>query len=85
MRIFDPCFHDPHNASSSSILQYISEWKLATDKNTCDSTISTCSLSWKMLPSGFLKLNIDGSKSSGGLIGARGVIKTARVSGVMAL
>lgn len=34
---------------------------------------------------GFLKLNIDGSKSSGGLIGARGVIKTARVSGVMAL
>lgn len=72
--IFDPCFCDPHNASSS-ILQYISEWKLTSDKIKSESTSSVCFLSWQKSPSGFLKLNADGSRSSGGLIEAGGVIK----------
>lgn len=72
--IFDPCFCDPHNASSS-ILQYISEWKLAFDKIKYESTSSVCFLSWQKPPDEFLKLNVDGSRSSGGLIGAGGVIR----------
>lgn len=72
--IFDENFDGPHNPFST-ILQYLNEWTSATVTLKNNVNLQVCYLSWNKPPAGFFKLNVDGSRSSNGLIGAGGVIR----------
>jgi ribonuclease HI len=72
--IFDESFQGPH-AAVTTIMQYISEWQEATKKTDHSSLSSVCFLSWKKPTFGFHKLNVDGTRSLDGRIGAGGIIR----------
>lgn len=73
-RIFDPSFHDHPNAEKP-ILQYLTEWTATNKKATCSSPSEVHFLSWQKPNAGFYKLNVDGTRSQNGVIGAGGVIR----------
>ena len=73
-RIFDLKFQDPPNAPQL-ITQYLTEWTTAAKKVHNDSSSSIHLLSWQKPCYGHYKLNIDGTRTLNGLIGAGGVIR----------
>lgn len=56
-------------------MQYITEWTNANSKANCEAPASVCLLKWQKTIDGFFKLNVDGTRSLSGLIGAGGVIR----------
>jgi ribonuclease HI len=64
-----------HNNVVSSIMQYILEWNNATAKTNCQSDTNVTPLHWVKPDFGFFKLNVDGTRSLSGMIGAGGVIR----------
>ncbi|XP_061993910.1 uncharacterized protein LOC133711840 [Rosa rugosa] len=72
--IFDTNFQKPHNAASV-IIHYISEWANGNMKPRGNSIMRTEMLSWLKPSPGHFKLNVDGSRTHSGLIGAGGVIR----------
>jgi hypothetical protein len=73
-RIFDVNFHDPHNAIQL-ITHYIMEWNSVNQKGSSDSLDCVQLLSWQRPSCGSFKLNVDGTRSLHGSIGAGGVIR----------
>lgn len=74
MSIFDVNFVFPHNPTST-ILHYLSEWTSVSTTLKTNELPQICVLAWIKPPEGLVKLNVDGSRSVTGLIGAGGVIR----------
>lgn len=68
-RIFDLSFQNTSNAFQL-ITQYLLEWINATKKTSIDSPPSVHLFSWQKPSCGYVKLNVDGTRSSNGQIGA---------------
>lgn len=72
-KIIEPNFCFPYKISEV-ISSYASEWYNATCKSQTPRSYQTSLVSWCRPDPGVFRLNVDGSRSNGGLIGAGGII-----------
>lgn len=72
--IFDENFTGPHNPIHT-IVEYLSEWCLASASHNASTPPQVVAMCWIRPPAGWFKLNVDGSRSLNGRIGAGGVIR----------
>lgn len=68
-------------------MQYLVEWTIATKKAASSYTSSVCFFSWQKPTPNFYKLNVDGTRSWTGMIGAGGRCypETAIATGMLVL
>ncbi|XP_062006018.1 uncharacterized protein LOC133723218 [Rosa rugosa] len=72
--VFDPNFCYPHNLADV-VFNYADEWTRASDKASLKKRSYVELLSWIKPAIGVHKLNVDGSRTTNGSIGAGGVIR----------